>query len=213
MLVDDAPTLRDGLTLLLRSAGWRVVGATTGMRASLALAPICDPDLIIVGAQARGVSGLLVCAALRRRCPRQRIVLCAERLDEPLLQAAVRAGVDALLPRTAAWDTLAETLRRVARGERPILRTLAMHTAREATSGDLLAWRTSAGIPVGEILVLDGLARGLSEAEIAAELGLSPRTIRTRLQRTRSRFDLHSRTQLLRFAVEQRWVGRLAPLS
>jgi DNA-binding NarL/FixJ family response regulator len=218
LVVDDAPIFRHGVAEILTTAGCRVVGTATGAGDALLMVAAQNPAVVVATAQLAGVTGVLLAAIVRQRHPAVRVVLLGE-LTSARLLAAAHAGAAAVVPPSADAADLCAVVTQVARGETPIIE--AFVTRRDVARTVLRLLYAPADVTPGaadgaptasELLALDCLARGLSDREASQRVYLEPRTLRNHLQRLCARHDLHSRTQLLRFAAAQGWIAPCPPV-
>jgi DNA-binding NarL/FixJ family response regulator len=214
IVVDASPVFRDGIAALLLAAGYEILGTAAGASEAIRLVDNHASIVIVASAQLPGVTGVLLAAVLRRRCPSARVVLLLGAPTGEQLLVAARAGVAAVLSRDADAATLCTVVARAARGEMPILESFVARWDVARTVLRLLYAPADArpgvadGAPTtSELLALDCLARGLSAYDASGWLCLEPDTLRNHLIRLRARHGLHSRTQLLRFAAERGWIA------
>jgi DNA-binding NarL/FixJ family response regulator len=204
LLVDDEPLVRVGLSMVLEAQeDLTVVGQAGDGARAVALARELRPDVVVMDVRMPGVDGV---EATRRivaeGLPARVLVLTTFDLDEHAF-AALRAGASAFLLKNAEPAELLRAVRTVARGDavvsprvtRRLLETLA-HRLPDGTGPDprvaLLTER--------ELEVLRAVARGESNAEIAAALVLSELTVKTHVARILGKLEVRDRTQAAVFA-------------
>lgn len=219
LIVDDHPLFRQGLRRLIEEeAGLRVVAeASTGYRA-MQEAYLHRPALALVDVQLPGVTGLNVVRALKEECPRMpAIVLSTEREDD-LILAAVQAGAAAFVTKDVAPELLLDTIRRVLRGERPIDVLIVSRPAlarrlllelRAVVPGDRVSAPLAPGLlPLSprEMEVLDCVAQGLSNKEIANTLYITEQTVKNHITAVYKKLQVKDRVQALTCAVRRGWV-------
>jgi DNA-binding NarL/FixJ family response regulator len=224
VLADDQELVRAGFRVILESEpGFRVVGeASDGARAVEAVQEL-RPDVVCLDVQMPGVDGL---EAARRIAalphPPAVLILTTFDSDDALFQA-LEAGASGFLLKNASPERLIDAVRTVAAGDallapdvtrRVISRATASAsalpsvtttTARPATTGqDALA---AAGLTERETEVLRLLARGLSNAEIAAELYVGDATVKTHVSNVLQKLALRDRIQAVVWAFEHGVAG------
>ena len=211
MLVDDHAIVREGVRhVLAATPGLEVVGEAGDGDTALALAQECLPDVVVLDLSLPGLSGLEVTRQLRVLLPAVRILILSVHDHAEYVVGAVRAGANGYLRKDSSPTELREALRAVASGESyfspPVARQLSAAVRGEA-SGDDTAGRLSRLTP-REREVLSGIAGGETSREMAARMGLSPRTVEAYRDSLARKLDIRTVAGLTRFAVEAGLVSR-----
>jgi DNA-binding NarL/FixJ family response regulator len=155
--------VRTGLAALLAcEPDLRPVGVAAGTREALDLADELSPDVAIVDFQLGDRDGLTLCRQLRERRRPTRVVLYSAYADGPLAVAAVIAGADGVVHKSALADELCGAVRSVARGERTIP---ALSPTARAT--------VAARLEPDDLPILAMLLDGTDPDEIAKVLGIT----------------------------------------
>jgi DNA-binding NarL/FixJ family response regulator len=200
LLVDDDALVRAGLSMMLDGAdGIAVVGEAADGDQVLAAADAHSPDVVLMDLRMPRVDGITATRRLRARPhPPEVIVLTTFDADENVLRA-LRAGASGFLLKDSPPGQIAEAIRRVAAGD-PILspkitRRLMDRAAAEAGAQERarLALR---GLSPREHEVVLAIARGRTNAEIAAELYMSVPTVKAHITHILTKLQLGNRTQI-----------------
>ncbi len=204
LLVDDEPLVRLGFSMVLEAQDdLAVVGQAGDGARAVELARELRPDVVVMDVRMPGVDGV---EATRRivaeGLPCRVLVLTTFDLDEYAF-AALRAGASAFLLKNAEPAELLRAVRAVARGDavvsprvtRRLLETLAHRLPAGTPPDPRIALLTDR-----EREVLQAVARGESNAEIAAGLVLSELTVKTHVARILGKLELRDRTQAAVFA-------------
>lgn len=173
-------TLSEALTRL----GYSVVGVGSGEEV-LVLAEREHPELVLLETNLPGMSGYAVCRELKDRYGAETAVffLSADRTESYDRVAGLLVGADDYLVKPFDPDEVVARVRRFARPVRPA------------------AYRPQSwNLTKREQEVLDLLAEGQTEAQIAQELVIAPKTVATHIQRVLSKLRVHSRTQAVALA-------------
>jgi DNA-binding NarL/FixJ family response regulator len=205
LLADDQELVRSGFRLILELAeGIEVVGEAGDGQQALRLAKELRPDVVLMDVRMPVLDGIEATRRLGRAGIEARVlVLTTFDLDE-YVYAAVRAGASGFLLKDAPREQLVTAVRTIARGEallapaitrRLIERFITRSTPTRAALG-------LAELSARELEVLRLLARGLSNAEIAAALFLGEATVKTHLARIFTKLELRDRVQAVVFAYE-----------
>ncbi|MBT1546699.1 response regulator [Curtobacterium aurantiacum] len=227
VLADDQELVRAGFRVILESEpGFRVVGeASDGARAVEAVQEL-HPDVVCLDVQMPGVDGL---EAARRIAalpdPPAVLILTTFDSDDALFQA-LEAGASGFLLKNASPERLIDAVRTVAAGDallapdvtrRVISRATASAAARTSATTTTATTATpattgagalaTAGLTERETEVLRLLARGLSNAEIAAELYVGDATVKTHVSNVLQKLALRDRIQAVVWAFEHGVAG------
>ncbi len=208
LLADDQALLRAGLRMILDSADdMDVVGEADDGAAAFALAMRATPDVVLMDIRMPEVDGLEATRRIRASLPDgpRILILTTFDLDE-YVYTALRAGASGFLLKDTLTADLLSAIRVVARGDAivapPITRRLIERHI--GTSGDPLP-RTESELRVltdREREVLELIARGLSNAEIAGRLFLTEGTVKGHVSRILTKLGLRDRVQAVIFSYE-----------
>ncbi|GAA2633017.1 response regulator transcription factor [Actinomadura fulvescens] len=220
LIADDQVMIRDGLAALLSSdPGIEVIGQAGNGREAVELARELDPDVIVMDIRMPEMDGLAATAELVGEPPADEVdpagvrpkvlVLTTFDLDEYVYEA-LGAGASGFLLKDASAADLVNGVRVVANGD-----ALLAPSITRRLIGDFARRRrhqrpspgATAGLTPRELDVLRLIARGLSNAEIAAELVLAEQTIKTHVGHVLTKLALRDRTQAVVYAYENGLVG------
>ncbi len=189
VLADDHALVMEGLRSLIdRQADMLVVGAVQNGDELLTYLATHSADVAVVDVQ-MPVSGITALAEIRRRNLPVRVLLLTAFADGESIQAALQYGAEGFALKTESPMQTIEAIRQVAQGRLVFPRTAQRWMARyrDEAAGPDLSQRE------GE--VLEKLARGLPNAEIAAELTISENTIRFHLKNIYEKLSVTNRTE------------------
>jgi len=201
LLADDHTLVRSGFRALLSGLpGVKVVAeAGTGTEA-LALARRHHPDVALLDIGMPGLSGLDAMAEMRREIPHTRVIMLSMHVNEDYLRRALRDGAAGYLLKDATVTELERAVRAVARGEQyvspAIAHVLADVPAPPPPAPGLLEQLTPRH---REVLAL--IAQGNTNKQIAARLGISPKTVDAHRTELMARLDIHDVAGLVRYAI------------
>jgi len=203
VVADDHPVFRDGLAMLLDSVGGvHVVGrAGTGQEA-VDLAARLDPDVVVMDVNMPELDGIEATRLITSRNPRAGVVVLTMADDDDTVFAAMRAGARGYLLKEAGQDVILSSITAVARGEAVFSAALARRMADYFTSGRTGGLREQPSAPFPELTprereILDLLAAGRSNADIASALFLSPKTVRNVVSNVFAKLHVADRSEAI----------------
>jgi DNA-binding NarL/FixJ family response regulator len=204
LLVDDQELVRAGFRLILERAGFDVVGEASDGLEAVALADDLCPSVVLMDIRMPCMDGIEATRQIVRKNPEVRVLaLTTFDLDE-YVYAAVQAGASGFLLKDVPPDDLVHAVRVVERGES----MLAPSLTRRLLERFVQAPRPGAvpdvwsALTEQELRVAKCVARGQSNADIAAELFLSEATVKTYVSRLFTKLDVRDRVQVAVLAYE-----------
>jgi len=207
LVADDHAIVRTGIRHVLEGEpGFEVVAeASTGTEA-VALALALRPDVAVLDISMPGLTGIQAAAELRRGSPETRVLILSMHDNSEYVLESVRSGADGYLLKDSAATELRSAVRAVQRGESwfsPAVASRLSAALRGGTAPGALDQLTTR-----EREVLAGVARGYTNKEIAAELGISHRTVETHRESLMRKLGIRTVAGLTRLALEQGLIGR-----
>jgi DNA-binding NarL/FixJ family response regulator len=206
VIADDQAVVRGGLRMILEAQpDLEVVGEATDGRSALDLVRDLAPDVVLMDIRMPELDGIEATRRVALTGARTRVlVLTTYGMDEYVYDA-LKAGAAGFLVKTESPERLVEAVRVVARGEA----LLAPEITRRLVDRFVAGMRPGAAAPpeleeltTRELEVLNLIARGLSNAEIAERLYVSEGTVKTHVARVLSKLGLRDRVQAVVFAYE-----------
>ena len=198
LLVDDHAVVRQGLRLFLGlDEGIEVVGEAANGEEALQEAEALRPDVVVMDLMMPVLDGIAATRELRRRLPETEVIALTSTLEEHKVNGAIDAGAISYMLKDASSDTLADAIHAAARGEVRLHPEAARRLVRDFRAGEMREALTPK-----ETLVLQQLARGQSNRDIAAAQGVSEATIKTHVSRLLGKLGLESRTQAALYALQ-----------
>lgn len=209
LLVDDQPLIRMGFRLVLDAEeDIEVVGEAGDGRVALTQAAALRPDVVLMDVRMPQMNGIEATAALLRADPQARVlILTTFDLDEYAF-AALRAGASGFLLKDARPAELADAIRTVARGDavvapRVTRRMLELFADRMPVDvGGPQEDPRVAALTAREREVLEAVAEGLSNAEIAGRFVLSEATVKTHVAHVLDKLGVRDRVQAVVVAYQ-----------
>lgn len=205
LIADDHLIIREGLRMILEPAqDMVVVGEATNGEDTLELAGRIHPDVLLLDLRMPRMDGLEVLTQLRRDRPEIAVIILTTFDEDALIAKAIRAGVRGYLLKDTDRDTLLTAIQLAAQGEMLIApdllsRALAHQEVSAGFSTSLLSTR--------ELEVLQRVARGERNKEIALALQITERTVKAHLENIFLKLQVDSRAAAVAIAIQRGWMA------
>lgn len=203
VLADDHALFRAGIASLLRAWGIEVVGQAGNGLEALELTRRLKPDLVLMDITMPDCNGFEATRLIKAESPETRIVIVTVFNDDEHLFEAIKSGAEGYLLKDASEEEFERTLELVAAGEPALSRGLATKILDEFAR---VARHGSAGGSGGDLSrrergVLEFVARGSTNREVAAALHLSEHTVNFHMKNILAKLHSKNRTQAVAYAV------------
>lgn len=205
LIVDDHAIFREGLRALLdMEDDFTVIGEASSGKEALSMVADEPPDVILLDLHLPDGSGAEFCRHLLKVSPQSRVLILSAYDDDQEVSAALISGASGYVLKTVGGERLADNIRSVHGGEVLLAPTVAAKVVRQLSRLKEDTGRQEEALEVltpreREVFFL--ASRGLKNAEIAEELYLSEKTIKTHLRNIYNKLNLASKAELRLFAV------------
>ena len=206
LIVDDHAIFREGLRALLdMEEDFHVIGEASRGDEAVALVAEEAPDVILLDLHLPDGSGSTFCRDLRRASPKSKVLILSAYDEDKEVSEALISGASGYVLKTVGGERLADNIRSVHRGEVLLGPTVAAKVVQQLSRLQEETGRQEEALNAltpreREVFFL--ASRGLKNAEIAAELYLSEKTITTHLRNIYNKLNLASKAELRLFAVK-----------
>ena len=198
LVADDHPVFRDGLAMLLASVdGLEVVGTAANGREAVADAVRLLPDVVVMDVQMPELNGVEATRELATRAPSVGILVLTMSEDDGTVFAAVRAGARGYLVKGAEQEEIVRAITTVASGGAVFGATLAARIAQFFAAGPPTPTTAFPQLTAREREILELLAAGRSNGQIAAALYLSPKTVRNNVSNVFAKLQVADRAEAI----------------
>ncbi len=215
LLVDDHDIVRTGLRSFLEiQPGLEVVSEASNGREALARAQETRPDVAIMDIGLPEMDGVEATRQLKALLPECQVLALTVHEEREFLLAMLAAGATGYVTKQAAADELVAAVRAVARGQCYFQPTMAcwllddyrrllqqVRPVVSSASEKTLAVDGLGLLSAREQEVIELVAEGLNNLRIGEKLGISPKTVARHRERVMRKLDLHSSTELVKFAI------------
>lgn len=205
VLADDHHIVRQGLrTLLEAEREFTVVGETADGLKVADLVEQLRPDVLILDLMMPGLNGLEIARQVSQRTPKTRIIILSMHANEAYVLEALRNGAAGYVLKDANPADMVQAVREVTAGRhylsRPLSERAIQTYAQKAEAAPLDLYET---LTTREREVMQLAAESYSSTEIAARLGISPRTAETHRANLMRKLGLQNQTDLIRYAIRR----------
>lgn len=202
LIVDDHPVTREGLRTLLELSGDEaviVVGeAGSGEEAVLQVVEL-EPDVVFMDVRMPGISGIEATKQIRKANPGTKVILITIDESRGAISEAIQAGVSGYLLKDASADALLDAAKQAVEGRAVIHPQLTKTFIEEVQHADEAP--TSTPLSKREREILQMVANGSTTKEVARDLGISPHTVKTHLERIFEKLGANDRAQAVAIAI------------
>ena len=195
LIVDDHFVVRSGIAASLdMEDDLKVVGEAETPEQAEAKFERYHPDVVLMDLRLLGGSGINTTATICHRWPSAKVLMFTTFEGDEHIYRAMQAGARGYILKAAPREELLEAIRTVARGER-YLPPMIAHRLADRVAGDDLSAR--------EVEVLQQIAAGLSNKEIASELGISDETVKRHVSNVFTKLKVNDRAQATSEAIRR----------
>ncbi len=217
LIVDDHALLVEGLSNLLQSRGFEVVGTATNGQEGVEQALRLEPDLVLMDISMPVMNGLAATRLIKARRPDMKIVILTTSAEDADLFEAIKSGATGYLLKSTKGAAFVEALHGLEQGAPPFSPGLAARLLREFSrlsetqeaaeeddgtggSGDTSNQSPHPGLTQRQVEVLKLVAAGLTYKEVALRLALSDHTVRYHMGEIMKLLHLENRSQVIAYA-------------
>jgi len=220
LAADDQRVVREGLALVLGLLpGVEVVGTAADGDEAIDMAHRLSPDVVLMDLRMPRRDGVAAIRVLREECPRVKVIVLTTYADDRSVLDALRAGARGYLTKDAGGEQIEQALRDVV-DDRSVLDPAVQHHVVDAIAAIAAAPTPTAtetqadpplpaGLTPREAQVLELIARGLANAEIAQRLAVSETTVKSHINHLLPKIGARDRAQAVAFAYQQGLVSSI----
>jgi DNA-binding NarL/FixJ family response regulator len=216
LIVDDHALFRVGIrNILEREPDFEIVGEAEDPRGAFDLAQQYTPDVVLMDLSLPAPGGIEATQRIKREVPSAAIICLAVSEDEDQLFDAIRAGAAAFILKDVGPDDLVTIIRRVGAGEylindkvfaRPSVASRVLKEFRELAVYGQEAAPIFAPLSPREVEILDNIAQGMTNKQVAYALSISEQTVKNHMSSILRKLSVNDRTQAVVYAMKQGWI-------
>ena len=216
LIVDDHALFRVGIAnILSREREFDVVGEAAEGRAALEMAGMTSPNVVLMDLSLPAPGGLETTQRIRREYPAVAVIAMAQDEDEESLFASIKAGAAAFVIKDISPEDLIHVIRRVSQGEflindkvfsKPAVASRVLKEFRELAVYGQEAQPIFAPLSPREVEILDNIAQGMTNKQVAYALSISEQTVKNHMSSILRKLAVNDRTQAVVYAMRQGWI-------
>ncbi len=201
LIVDDHPVTRDGLRAALGiDDDMDVVGEAASGEEALQAADDLEPDVVFMDVRMPGMNGIEATKLIRKEHPDTKVILFTVDESRASIAEAIQAGVSGYLLKDVGADELINAAKLAMEGKAVIHPALTQAFIEEVR---LVNKPQEAPLSRREVEILQRVAYGSTTKEVASQLGISPHTVKTHLERIFEKLGANDRAQAVAIAIRQ----------
>jgi DNA-binding NarL/FixJ family response regulator len=216
LIVDDHALFRVGIANILgREPDFEIVGEADDSRSAIDRSIETSPNVILMDLSLPSPGGIETTQRIKRELPSTAIIVLAVSEDEDALFDAIKAGAAAFILKDVGPDDLVTIIRRVVSGEylindkvfaKPSVASRVLKEFRELAVYGQEAAPIFAPLSPREVEILDNIAQGMTNKQVAYALSISEQTVKNHMSSILRKLSVNDRTQAVVYAMRQGWI-------
>ena len=216
VLADSSRLTTMGISQVLqKEADIELVGTAADGEEAAAKTLELEPDVLVIEADLPRTSGIKVTQRVRRELPHVGVVVLTAKDEEQTLFEAIRAGAAAYLNKDCEPTELVDAIRKARAGQfiinekvfnRPAVASKVLAEFRELSVYGPGSSHVFAPLSPREVQILDNIAQGMTNKEVAYALAISEQTVKTHMSSILRKLSVNDRTQAVVYAIRQGWI-------
>ncbi|MBU3568749.1 response regulator transcription factor [Priestia aryabhattai] len=203
LIVDDHLVVREGLKLLIETSDkYVIVGEAENGRIAIDLVEKLKPDVILMDLYMPVMSGLEAIKEIRRTNPEIPIVILTTYNEDQLMMEGIEAGAKGYLLKDTGIETLFESINSAIRGETFLQTEIIERIQNYKTKLLKKQSKSKVVLTAREMTILQAIARGSTSKEIAYDIGIAERTVKSKLTSIYNKLGVDSRTEAVAVAIQ-----------
>lgn len=199
LIADDHPVVREGLKTMLQSADeFEVIGQAANGEEAISLTEELKPDVVILDMRMPKIEGIEATCEIKKRVPSAEVVILSTHDQDEYIYRSLQAGAKGYVIKDSGLDELLEVVRAAARGESLLSSNIATKLVDHLSTP-----QPQRSLTDREQTVLNQLAKGLRNREIAQNLNITERTVKNHVTNIINKLGVTNRTEALAHALRK----------
>ncbi|WP_066295113.1 response regulator [Bacillus sp. FJAT-29937] len=202
LIADDHHVVRRGLVFFLKTQPEiEIIGEAKNGQEAIELATRIRPDIVLMDLEMPVLNGIEATREIKKQCPDIKIMMLTSFSDQDHVIPAIEAGASGYQLKDIEPDELVKAIIQLMRGENQLHPKATTHLLSHLSGKSHSERRQAEELTKREIEVLQEIAKGKSNKEIAADLFITEKTVKTHVSNLLSKLELADRTQAALYAV------------
>ena len=216
LIVDDHALFRAGIANVLgREKDFEVVGEAADGRSAIEASNALTPNIVLMDLSLPQPGGIETTQRIRRELAATAVIVMAQDEDEESLFASIKAGAAAFVIKDISPEDLVQVIRRVSKGEflindkvfsKPAVASRVLKEFRELAVYGQEAAPIFAPLSPREVEILDNIAQGMTNKQVAYALSISEQTVKNHMSSILRKLSVNDRTHAVVYAMRQGWI-------
>ncbi|UII22369.1 response regulator transcription factor [Fulvivirga ligni] len=206
LLVDDHTLMREGIASILQHIEFvQIVGKVESGEEAINAAEELQPDIILMDIVMKGMTGIEATRWIKEQNPDIKIILLSSEVSKDYITLGAKAGINGYLPKNVNKEGLVEAIRKVNAGEKyfsPSIMEIVFENFYEQESTNKKPSKKNTDLSNREMEVLEQVALGKSNKEVADALFISVKTVETHKTNILSKLGLKNTAELVKYAIK-----------
>lgn len=206
LLVDDHALMREGVASMLKNVEFiDVVGKVESGEEAINAAQELSPDIILMDIMMKGMTGIEAARWIKEQNSNIRIILLSGEVNQDYISLSAKVGVNGYLPKDVSREALIEAIKKVNAGEKyfsPSIMNIVFEQFYNQEADEKKPAQKSKDLTTREFEVLEQVAMGKSNQEVADALFISIKTVETHKTNILSKLGLKNTAELVKYAIK-----------
>ena len=212
ILVDDHTILRDGIAAILKNVeGIEVIGGFSSGEDVVSHFKEYQPNVILMDILMGGMTGLEATRWIKEQDPSIKVIIITSEIKKEFVSTGIKCGIDGYLPKDVDKQTLVDAIQTVMKGEKyfnaAITNLVFEDFYKGEKSGEKKQRRVMEGLTKRENEVLQAVAQGKTNQEVADALFISIKTVETHKTNILEKLGLRNTAELVRYAIKNQIIS------
>jgi DNA-binding NarL/FixJ family response regulator len=213
LLVDDHTVVRDSIAIMLAQLDdIQIVGSLASGEELISKMRDLNPDMIIMDIHMKGMTGIEATRWVKERNNKVKVILLSMEVKKELVSAGIQSGIDGYLPKDVEKSALIEAIRVVSKGEKYFNEAITNLVFEDFYNREVSARQTKQHLQLTdlskrEMEVLQLVASGKSDKEVADQLFISAKTVNTHKMHILDKLGLKNTAELVRYAITNKLIA------